>query len=106
MATTINEAKEITLFDGTVISARPLKISLLRKFMKTFESIAEVADDNDKSMDALLACVQIALQQYAPDLAGSKELEDMLDLPTVYAIVEEASGIKLQESDLLGGVGA
>ena len=102
MATTINEAKEITLLDGTVISVRPLKISLLRDFMKSFEKISGVADDNEKSMDLLLECVVIALKQYKPELAEDpKKLEELLDLPTVYKIVEEASGIPMG-ANLLG----
>lgn len=96
MATTVNETKTITLIDGTAIEVRPLKISLLRKFMTKFDEIAKVADDNDKSMTVLVECVQIAMQQYKPELAEKLEsLEELLDLPTVYKIVEEASGIKL-----------
>jgi inhibitor of KinA sporulation pathway (predicted exonuclease) len=99
MATTINETKDITLIDGTVISVRPLKISLLRNFMKKFEGISKVADDNDKSMNILMECVQIAMQQYKPEIASDvKALEDILDLPTVYKIVEEASGIAIGDS--------
>jgi inhibitor of KinA sporulation pathway (predicted exonuclease) len=98
MATTVNEEKELTLIDGTKIKVRPLKISLLRPFMKKFEGIAEVATDNDKSMNLLMECVQIAMKQYSPELAGDiKALEDNIDLPTVYKIVEEASGVNLGE---------
>jgi inhibitor of KinA sporulation pathway (predicted exonuclease) len=96
MATTVNEKKVLTLIDGTQLEVRPLKISLLREFMKKFEQIAKVADNNDKSMDILMECVQIAMRQYSPDLAGdAKVLEDNLDLPTVYKIVEEASGVNM-----------
>jgi inhibitor of KinA sporulation pathway (predicted exonuclease) len=98
MATTVNEEKELSLIDGTKIKVRPLKISLLRPFMKKFEGIADVASDNDKSMNLLMECVQIAMKQYSPELAGDiKALEDNIDLPTVYKIVEEASGVKLGE---------
>ncbi len=99
MATTINETKPITLLDGTVINARPLKLSLLRDFMKTFTKIQEVAEDNDKSLDLLLECVKIALKQYDEALAAKdvKDLEEILDITIVYAIVEEASGIKVGE---------
>jgi len=99
MTTTVNEEKKITLIDGTEISVRPLKISLLRDFMKKFDAISAVADDNDKSMNLLMECVQIALKQYKPEIATDvKALEDLIDLPTVYKIVEEASGIKLGET--------
>lgn len=104
MTTTINEAKTIKLIDGTELSVRPLKISLLRQFMKSFEGISAVADDNEKSMDLLMECVIIALQQYKPELAAdAKALEELLDLPLVYQIVEEASGIKLGDSSILSG---
>lgn len=93
MTTTINEKKIVTLMDGTEIEVRPLKISLLRDFMKKFETLADVSDDNGASMDVLMECVRIALTQYKPELAAdAKKLEENLDLPTVYKIVEEASG--------------
>jgi hypothetical protein len=103
MATTVHEADQVTLIDGTKITVRPLKISLLRPFMKKFEGVAKVAEDNEKSMTLLVECVQIAMQQYKPELAGDiQKLEDLLDLPTVYKIVEAASGINLSSvTDIL-----
>ena len=96
MATTTFEAEQVTLIDGTKITVRPLKISLLRPFMKKFEGVAKVAEDNEKSMTLLIECVQIAMEQYKPELAGDiQKLEDLLYLPTVYKIVEAASGINL-----------
>jgi hypothetical protein len=86
-------SKTVTMVDGTTLQVKPLKISLLREFVKRFGDLALVADDNDKSMDVLLDCVQIAMKQYNPDLSENKEaLEDLLDLPTVYEIIEAASG--------------
>lgn len=103
MATTITQVEELALLDGTAISVRPLRISLLREFMKKFEGISKVAEDNEKSMDILMECVQIAMRQYKPDLAAdAKALEDNLDLPTVYKIVEAASGIQLSDSGIIG----
>jgi hypothetical protein len=102
MATTIHEGTELTLMDGSKITVRPLKISLLRPFLKKFEGIAEVAEDNDKSTTILLECVQIAMKQYKPEIAEDMDkLEDVLDLPTVYQIIEAASGIKLQDANAL-----
>ena len=99
MATTVYETTEIELLDGTKVTMRPLKISLLREFMKRFADIAAVADDNDKSMDILLECVQIAMRQDAPDLATDRErLEDSIDLPSVYKVIEAASGIKFDDT--------
>ncbi len=102
MATTVHEEKEITLIDGTKINIRPLKISLLRQFMKKFEGLADVQEDNDKSMTLLIECVQIAMKQYKPELSEDlAKLEDLLDLPTVYKIVEAASGVNLSDTALL-----
>lgn len=96
MTTTVYEEQKVKLLDDTEITVRPLKISLLREFNNKFAEITEVAEDNDKSMDVLMACVQIAMKQYSPELAADvKALEDKLDLPMVYRIIEEASGIKL-----------
>lgn len=98
MATSVYETTDIELMDGSKLKMRPLKISLLREFMKKFESIGEVADSNDKSMDVLMDCVQIAMKQYSPELADSREqLEDVMDLPSVYKVIEAAAGIKLDD---------
>ena len=103
MSITINEEQTLSLLDGTTFNVKPLKISLLREFMKKFDGIAEVSADNDKSMDLLVACVQIAMRQYKPEVAEDvKELEDLLDLPTVYKVIEAASGIKLGDNGLPG----
>lgn len=97
--TTVHEAHTIKLLDGTEITLRPLKISLLRKFMAKFEGIAAVVDNNEKSIDLLMECVSIAMEQYAHGLAVDiSNLEDNIDLPTVYEIVEVASGIKISDA--------
>jgi hypothetical protein len=67
--------------------------------MKKFEGIAAVVEDNDKSINLLMECVLIAMEQYKPELATDiAALEENIDLPTVYEIVETASGIKLSEA--------
>jgi hypothetical protein len=46
-----------------------------------------------------MECVLIAMEQYKPELAGDvAALEENIDLPTVYEIVETASGIKLSDA--------
>jgi len=91
--------KTITLIDGTEIAVRPLKLSLLRPFMAKFALLSEASDDNDKSMDILIECALIAMKQFKPELAESKEaLEELLDLPTVYEIIDAASGVQNSEA--------
>jgi hypothetical protein len=99
MANKPSTDRTIKLIDGTEIAVRPLKLSLLRPFMSKFALLSAVSDDNDKSMDILIDCVQIAMKQFKPELAESREvLEDSLDLPTVYEIIDAASGVQNSET--------
>jgi hypothetical protein len=62
MATSVYEIVEIELQDGTKITMKPLKIKVLREFMKEFQKISDekISEDNIKSMDLLLDCAVIA----------------------------------------------
>lgn len=96
MASKVYETEDLELMDGTKIKMRPLKISLLREFMKKFDTVVEVATSNVESMDVLVECAMIAMKQYSPDLAEDREkFEDVTDIKMVYKIIEVASGIKL-----------
>lgn len=96
MATTVFETVDLQLMDGTQIKMRPLKISLLRDFMKKFDTVVDVATDNVASMDVLVECAMIAMKQYSPDLAEDRDkFEDVCDIKMIYKIIEVASGIKL-----------
>lgn len=97
--------KAITLIDNTEIPVRALKLSLLKPFMKKFAELTSVADDNEKSMDILMDCVQIAMKQYKPELADDREqLEELLDLPTVYQIIDAASGFQNADASVVAGL--
>jgi hypothetical protein len=108
VATSVYEVVEIELIDGTKIKLRPLKISLLREFMKKFQDLdnVEISSDNDKSMDLLMDCISIAMKQYSPELSDREKLEEVIDLPTVYKIIEIASGVKLNDPNLLAAAAA
>jgi len=96
MATTVFETVDMELMDGTKLQMRPLKISLLREFMKKFDTVVDVANSNVESMDVLVECAMIAMKQYAPEVAEDREkFEDVADIKMVYKIIEVASGIKL-----------
>ena len=103
MATSVYEIVEVELIDGTKVSMRPLKISLLRDFMKEFQKIGDekVAEDNIESMNVLLNCAVIAMKQYNEELATKEKLEDIVDLPAVYKIIEVAAGIRLNDPNAL-----
>jgi hypothetical protein len=71
--------------------------------MKEFQKISDpkIAEDNIKSMDLLLSCATIAMKQYNPELATKEQLEEIMDLPTVYKVIEVAAGIKLNDPNAL-----
>jgi hypothetical protein len=99
MVKEVENKNELSLIDGTKFAVKPLRISLLKPFMEHFTKLQEVADDNGKSMDILVDCVQIAFKQYLPALADNREaIEENLDLPTVYKIIDAASGMQLSDA--------
>jgi len=107
MATAVYESEKLTLMDGKEIKMRPLKISLLREFMKKFDTVVEVASSNVESMNVLVDCAMIAMKQYEESYANDKEkFEDAADIKMVYKIIEIASGIKLdaEGNDLTVGL--
>lgn len=96
MATKIYETSTITLVDGTEVFLTPLKLKFLRGFMDAFELVKEAKDDYD-AIAYLSECARIAMQQYYPKIQTIEDLEDNIDLPTVYKILDVAAGIKVDK---------
>lgn len=96
MATKIYDTKKISLVDDRVVVAAPLKIKYLREFLETFETIKQAKTD-DESISVLAQCALIAMQQYCPSIKTIEDLEDSLDLPTIYEVIDVAAGIKINK---------
>jgi hypothetical protein len=96
MATETYESKNITLIDGTELTLVPLKIKYLREFMEAFE-LVKTANDDEEAIIFLSNCAAIAMKQYYPKISTISELEDSVDLPTIYKILDIAAGIKIDE---------
>jgi hypothetical protein len=96
MATTVYESATIKLIDDTEIYITPLKIKFLREFMEEFEKLNGVTSNED-SILVLSQCARIAMKQYYPSIKTIEDLEDSVDLPTVYKIIDIAAGIKVNE---------
>ena len=96
MATSVYDKKYFSLVDGTILVATPLKIKYLREFLEVFETIKEAKTD-DESISVLVDCALITMKQYAPQIKTVDDLEDSLDLPTIYEIIDIAAGIKINE---------
>jgi hypothetical protein len=96
MATEIYESAYINLIDGTSIYITPLKIKYLRQFMKEFENV-KGANGDSEAISALAKCALITMQQYYPKINTIEDLEDSIDLKTIYKILDIAAGIKIDK---------
>lgn len=94
MATKIYDSAKISLVDGREIYITPLKIKFLREFMSVFDLVKNAKDDNE-AISMLAECARISMQQYLPDIKTIEELEDSIDLPTIYKVLDIAAGIKV-----------
>lgn len=116
IASTVYTKEEIELQDGKVVTLVPLPIARLRKFMSSWETISTL-EDGDDGFDVFVDCCGIAIgKSFEGDFdnleaeAGAeralspefqKYLEEVLDLDTIYKIIEVCAGIKLNDPDLV-----
>ena len=97
MATTVYKNKIIKLVDGTELEIVPLKIKYLREFMEAFEYV-KTAKNDDEAIDFLVECVRITMKQYYPNINLTKsDVEDSLDMPTIYTVLDISAGIKINQ---------
>lgn len=98
MATKIYNSETILLIDGTEVRLIPLKIKYLREFMEKFESVKQSTND-DEAIQFLLDCALIAMKQYYPVIKTVEDLEDSINLPAIYRIIDVAAGIRVSEEN-------
>ena len=85
------------LFDGTELEIIPLKIKYLREFMLVFNDIKNTKND-DEAVEVLVRCVRVCMKQYYPKISNSvEEVEDNVDMPTIYDILDIAAGIRINK---------
>lgn len=97
MATTVYQNKIIKLIDGTELEIVPLKIKYLREFMEAFEYV-KTAKNDDEAIDFLVECVRITMKQYYPEIPLTKsDIEDSLDMPTIYTVLDVSAGIRINQ---------
>jgi hypothetical protein len=99
VATQVYEPIEIQLLDGSSITIKPISIKNLRVLMKSWSKAADVKTE-DEFIDVLLECSEIAMKQFDPSLTKEK-LEEVLDLQTMYKVLEVAADLKLNDPNLL-----
>lgn len=96
MATTVYDPGKVSLVDGREIEMPPLKIKYLRQFMDAFE-LVKTANNDEEAVIFLSNCAAIAMKQYCPEISTITELEDAMDLPGIYKVLDAAAGIKISE---------
>jgi len=95
MATKAYEENIIQLIDGTKILISPSKIKYLRKILDNFGKINKETTE-DEAISIMVECVRIAMEQFYPSISSSTDdIEDNLDIKTVYKILEYSAGIKI-----------
>jgi hypothetical protein len=95
MATKIYEVGVAHLVDGTEIELKPLKIKYLREFMEIFEFVKQ-SENDDQAIAALSECARVCMKQFYPSIDTIEKLEDSIDLPNIYKIIDIAAGIKIK----------
>lgn len=96
MATKIYDSSFVELVDGTQIYITPLKIKYLREFMDAFENV-KISRNDDQAMSVLSSCAAIAMKQYYPSIATVEDLEDNMDMPNIYKLLDASAGIKIKQ---------
>lgn len=101
MATKVYVTESFELQDGTEVEIKPLNIKRLRKFMEIVAKLEETEKEVD-AIDILFDATALVIERSNPKLAEDREtLEDILDVPTMYRILEVAGGVKLGDPNLL-----
>jgi hypothetical protein len=122
MATTVYEEKEIQLQDGTDVLLKPLPIVQLRRFMNAWREMQALkgetdAEKEDAALNVYINCTGIALEAFFlaegkfDKTRGmnkdplSKEyreyLESVLDMDTIYIIMDTCGGMNLSDPKLI-----
>lgn len=82
--------------DDRKLNLSPLKIKYLREFMDKFQSVRQSGDE-EQAIIFLVECAFIAMQQYCPSIKTVEELEDLVDIHSIYTILEIGADIKMTE---------
>lgn len=120
MANTVYDTKEIVLQGGKQVELRPLPIGLLKKLMKAWGEVSS-AQTEDDIFEVYINCSGICLsREFSEDFEKPLEvdkdgvtrvseeyhahLEDIMDMPTIYEVLDVCGGLKLNDPKLAEAV--
>lgn len=95
--TEIYKTSIIELFDGTELYITPLKIKYLKLFLEEFENVKKSKND-EEAISYLSKCATITMRQYYPSIKTQEQLEDNIDMPTIYKLLDYSAGIRINEN--------
>lgn len=105
MATSVYSTEEIELQDGTTVVLKPLNIKTLRSFMTTMERFGEEDATEEEGLEVLLDAAALCLKGQRPEFWDGKkhteDFEEVVDMPTIYKILDVCGGVKLNDPNLL-----
>lgn len=119
MAKEAYDKVELKLQDGTEVEVKPLNIGRLKPFMQAWGRFKDVDLENDElaAFDIYIDCAGIGLEPAlghkfetrgeADEVLNPKYreyLEEVLDMDTIFKILEVAGGLKLNDPNLLEAV--
>ena len=65
--------------------------------MEAFEYV-KTAKNDDEAIDFLVECVRITMKQYYPGInLTNSDVEDSLDMPTIYTVLDISAGIRINQ---------
>lgn len=102
MATKVFTVEQIEVQDGTILTIKPLNIKRLRVFMEIVKDFDKIEDEAE-SIDLMIRACSLAIgaDKENKDKADDNEwLEENLDIPTMWKILEVAGGVKPNDPNL------
>ena len=66
-------------------------------FLEEFENVKKSQND-DEAIYYLSKCATITMRQYFPSIKTQEQLEDNIDMPTIYKLLDYSAGIRINES--------
>jgi hypothetical protein len=110
---------DLKLQDGTEVTVKPLNIGRLKPFMSAWAKFKEIDLEQDElaAFDIYINCAGIGLEpalghkfttrgegDEVLDPKYREYLEDVLDMDTIFKVLEVAGGLKLNDPNLLEAV--
>lgn len=122
MAKTVYDITEISLQGGKDVVLKPLPIGLLKKLMAVWKTIADAQTEDDIFAVYVEASGICLSREFKDDFEKTVEtdkdgtyhladdyrehLEEILDMPTIFEILDKCGGLKLNDENLAAAAAA